>query len=89
MRARMRDGVLADPGGEHEGIEPAERRGQHAGMEPDAIDEIIERERRARIAARLELAHVVADPRQALEPALVIEQLLHGSPALIPFWSIR
>ena len=33
-------------------IEPAERRRQHAGVEPDAIDEMVERERGAGLAAR-------------------------------------
>ena len=77
--------VLADAGREHEGVEPAERRRQHAGVEADAIDEIVERERGPRIGARLELAHVVADAGQALQAALVVEQLLHrgGAHALL------
>ena len=69
MRARSDDRVLADAGGEHERIEAAERGREHAGVEPSTIDEIFERKRGARIGARLELAHVVADPGQALQAA--------------------
>ena len=66
-------------------IEPAERRRQHAGMEPDTVDEVFERERGARIGARLELAHVVADAGQALQAALVIEQVAARPRVLMPF----
>ena len=78
--------VLADAGREHEGVETAERRRQQAGLQADAVDEIVEREARARICARLEFAHVVADAGQALQSALVIEQVLHllGAHLLFP-----
>ena len=51
------------------------------GIEPDAIDEIVERESALRIGARLELAHVVADARKALEAAFAVEQILHRAGA--------
>src|SRR3954470_6550395 len=53
--------ILADPCGEHEGVEALQRRRQHAGVETDPVGEIIDRERRARIRTVLELAHIVAD----------------------------
>ena len=70
-------------------IEPAQRGRQHAGVETDAIDEIVEREARRGSRARLELAHVVADARQAFEAAFVIEQALRPRAALMPFSVIR
>ena len=89
MRARSDDRILADAGGEHERIEPAERGRQHAGVKPDAIDEVIERKRGPRIGARLEVAHVVADAGQALQAASRDREGAATSAALMPFWSIR
>ena len=65
--------VLADPGREHEAVDPAERCGEPAGLEADAIREIIEREASARISALLERAHVVADARQGPESAFMVK----------------
>ena len=81
--------VLADPGREHEGVEAAERRRQHAGVQPDAIDEIVEREARPRIGARLQVAHVVADAGQALQAAFAVEQVLDLRRRSSPSASIR
>ena len=53
--------VLADSCCEHEGVEPLQRRRQRAGVEPDPVGKVIDRERRAGIRTVLELAHVVAD----------------------------
>ena len=78
--------VFADTGREHEGIEPAERRGQQARMESDAIGEVVEREACPRVGACLKLAHVVADARKALQAALGVEQILDlrgGHPLLL------
>ena len=65
--------VLADPGGEHETIDSAERRSEPAGLEADAIREIIKRKAGARVDALLERAHVVADARQGPESAFVVK----------------
>ena len=65
--------VLADPGGEHEAVDPAERRSEPAGLEADAIREIIERKAGARVGALLERAHVVADARQGPESAFMVK----------------
>ena len=43
--------ALADPGGEHEGVEPAERRGERAELAADPLDEQIDRLRGARVVA--------------------------------------
>src|ERR1044072_5879652 len=48
--------VFADAGREDEGIEALKRSGEHAGVETDAIGEVIDRELRLWIGARLELA---------------------------------
>src|SRR5262245_16162723 len=77
--------VLANAGGEHEGIEPAERSREHPGVESDAIDEVVDREGRGRIGTRFEIPHVVADAGKALEAALAIEQVLHGLRVHPPF----
>src|SRR5215467_11045129 len=69
--------VLADSRGEHEGVEPPEGGSQQACMEPDPIDEIVEREARLRVGTRFQLAHVVAEAREALQSALAIQQVLN------------
>ena len=77
--------VLADAGGEDEAVDAAHGRSEHAGEERDAVDEVIECELGARIRAREQVAHVVAYAGQALEPAVVIEQMLDllGAHALL------
>ena len=62
------DRVLADAGGKDEGVDPAERRRQHSGIQADPINEIIDREGGAGIAARLKLTHVVLMPDRPLSP---------------------
>ena len=54
--------VLANTRREHERIETTQRGCQHAGMEPDAVGKVFEREGSPRIGALLEVANVVADP---------------------------
>jgi hypothetical protein len=46
--------VLADPGREHEGVEAAEGGCQHAGIEADAVGEVLERKFSYRIRACFE-----------------------------------
>ena len=53
--------VLTNPGGKDEGVETAKSRRQHAGMQSDTIDKIIDRKDRAGLPARLQVTHVVAD----------------------------
>jgi hypothetical protein len=43
---------------------PAQCRCQHPGVQPDAVDKIIDGECRARIRTRLEISHVIADAGQ-------------------------
>ena len=69
--------VLADPRGEHESVEALQRRRQHAGIEADPVDEVVDRERRTRVGAGFELAHVVADAGQALQAAVAVKEILH------------
>ena len=78
--------VLADAGGEHEAVDAAHGGREHAGEERNAIDEIVEREFGARDrSSASKIAHVVADAGQALETAVVIEQMLDvlGAHALL------
>ena len=77
--------VLADAGGEDEAVDAAHGGRQHPGEERDAVDEIVERELGARLGAREQVSHVVADAGQPLEPAVVIEQMLDlvGAHALL------
>jgi hypothetical protein len=60
--------ILTYAGSEHEGVEPAKCRRQHARMKRDPVAEIIERKGGARIGARLQLAHVVAVPERPFSP---------------------
>ena len=89
-RDRLANGrrVLADPCREHEAVDAAHGRRQHPGKQRDAVDEIVERQLGARIGACQQLAHVVADAGQALQPAFVVEQA-PMSLALMPFSLIR
>src|SRR5215469_1443723 len=64
--------VLADSRSEHEGVEPPKGRSQQACLESDPIDEEVEREPRMRVGTRFQLAHVVAEARQALQSAVAI-----------------
>ncbi len=77
MRARTRCRLLADAGGEDEGIEAAECGRQHAGMQADAVDEVVERQRRAWLGARQQLPYVIADAGEALQPTVLVEKLLN------------
>src|SRR5215471_12339850 len=74
-------GVLTNSGSEYERVDPTQGRGQHADIEPHAVAEIIECKCRLRVAAGLQLADVIADPGEAFEPALAIQEILHGPPA--------
>ena len=42
-RSRSDAAVLADAGGEHDRVEPAERGGERAQLAPDAVDEQVDR----------------------------------------------
>ena len=77
--------VLADACGEDEAVDAAHGRSQHAGEERDAVDEVVERELGARLRTREQVSHVVAYAGEALEPAVVIEQMLDlaGAHALL------
>src|SRR5262249_55662314 len=57
----QRAAVLADPRGEHDGIDPAERGGERAQLASNAVDEEIDRDLGIRLAARFERAHVAGD----------------------------
>ena len=70
--------ILADAGGENERIQSAERRRQHPGAESGAMNEIVDGKLRAWLLVGLQLAHVVADAREALQAAVAVEQVLHG-----------
>ena len=76
---RLADGrrVLADACGEHEGVDTAHGGSEHSGEEHDPVDEIFQSQLGARIRAREQLPHVVTDPRQALEPAVIVEKALN------------
>src|SRR5215469_1015004 len=67
------DCVLADSGCEYEGVQPAESGSQHARIEADTIDEVIERESSLRVGTRLQLANVIADAGEPFQTAFVIE----------------
>ena len=66
--------ALADTGGEDERVDAAHGCRQGTGRARDPVDEIVDRQPRARGVAHLEVAHVVADARQALEPAIVVQE---------------
>src|SRR3974390_3409500 len=68
--------ILTDAGSEYEGVESIERRGEHAGIETDPIDEVLKRKLRCGVRARLELTHVVALPGEALQTGAVVKQRL-------------
>ena len=89
MRARIGADVLADPGGEDEGVEAAEGGGEHPGVQRAAVDEVVDREGGARVVAGQKVAHVVGDAGQALEAGSLVEKVATTSRALMPFWSIR
>src|SRR5262245_1676161 len=69
------DGIFADPGGEHESIEAVEGCRHHPGMQPHAIDEMIEGKGGARISGCFEQAHIVAAAGQSLQAALPVEEV--------------
>src|SRR4029078_13045607 len=70
---------------ESEAVDPAERSGQHSDVECDAIDEMLHGKLGARLIARLQVADVIADAGQALQPAFAIKKLLNrrGAHALV------
>ena len=70
-------GVLADPGGEDQRVDAAEHGGERADLLRGLVDEVVDREARRRIGAGEQVAHVVADARDAEQPRLLVEQLLH------------
>jgi len=47
-----------------------------SGVQPNAVNEMVDGEPRAGVGMRLQLAHVVADAGQAFEPAIMVEQIL-------------
>ena len=57
---------------------PPKRGRQHPGIQPYAVDEMVDGQHRAGIGIRLQLPHVVADAGQAFEAAVAIEQVLDG-----------
>ncbi len=76
--------MLADAGGEDDAVDAAHGSGQRPGLAGDAIDEIVDGQCRRGCLAGQQVAHVVADARQALEAAFVVEEALEpgGVPAL-------
>src|ERR1700730_946276 len=76
--------MLADPGREDEGIEPAERRDEGTCLPQDAIDEEVERFLGARLRARLEHAHIAAHARHAEKPGAVVEEISDRFGSLLP-----
>ena len=75
-RANVRR-ILADPGREDEGVEALQGGREHAGTETDPVDEIVDRELRLGVGARLQLAHVIADAGEPLQSAVAIKEVLH------------
>ena len=71
------DGIFADACGEDETIEALQRCCQHSGLQCSPVDEIIDGKRRVRIAAVLELPHVIADAGKPLQPAITVEKVLY------------
>ncbi len=68
--------MLADPGGEDEGVEAVERRRHRADGGGDAIREDAQRERGGRRARALELLDARRLAGEAVEPRLRLERLL-------------
>src|SRR5262245_57929018 len=66
--------VLADTGGEHDRIEPAEGGGERAHFATDAIDEQIDGELRPRVLAFEQLSHVARHTGYAEQTRLRIKQ---------------
>ena len=78
--------VLADAGGEDDGVEPPERRRQRPQLAADPVDEEVHREPRAGLGRGEQRAHVARDPRDAEQPRLVVEEALDSAgvePALV------
>ena len=74
-----RRGVLADSCCEDQSVEPAERAGERAQLAPDAVDEHVDRQRRARIRAREQGPHVARDAGHPEQPGLVIDETLEAA----------
>ena len=68
--------VLADAGGEHERVDPAEDRGQRADLLRRAVDEVVHGQAGLRLAAAEQVAHVVADAGNPEQPGLLVEDVL-------------
>ena len=67
--------MLADTGGEDDGVQPLERRDKAADMRERTIDEQVHRLGCPRVAAREQLAHVVADPGYPQQSASMIQEV--------------
>src|SRR4029450_4537554 len=72
------DGILADAGGENEGIQPAERGGNRSQLTANAITIKVEGQLRRRFLALKQGAHIAGDARDAKQSRLAIEHLLDG-----------
>src|SRR5262245_62698949 len=81
--------VLADAGGEYEGVEAAQDRGESAELLGNPADEVVNRQSRPRITARQQVANIIADARQPLEPAFLVQQRLHGFSAHAPLVQVE
>ena len=62
--------VFADATTEDHGVEPLDRRRQPAQLTTNTEDKILDRLLRLWPVRRLQLSHVVRDPRQAFQPGL-------------------
>src|SRR6266480_3762598 len=69
--------VLANPASEYERIESTQCGRQHPGVQAHPVGEIFYGKGRTGVGAGLQLAHVIAEARQALQPAIAIEEILN------------
>lgn len=70
-------GVFADPRREDERVEPLQGSYEHACVEADPINEIVDSELRTGVFTCLELTHITADTGETLQAAICIEKPLH------------
>ena len=77
MRARMLSEFSPIPAVKTKASTPCKAAASIPAFSADAVDEIIDREGRARLRARLQLPHVVADAGQPLQAAIAVEEILH------------
>ena len=66
--------VLADAGGEDQGVEPTERGGQRPQLASNSIDEEIDGLPGARVGALEERPHVARDARHAQQTRLLVDE---------------